>query len=56
MWDENYYAINVTERLGLEDSGGMLRMGAVRYNTVDEAERLRQALMKIGAGFESASN
>jgi cysteine desulfurase family protein (TIGR01976 family) len=47
-WDGNYYAINVTDRLGLEDSGGMVRVGAVHYNTLDEVERLRQALMTIG--------
>ncbi|HEY3313565.1 MAG TPA: cysteine desulfurase-like protein [Anaerolineales bacterium] len=46
-WDGNYYAINVTERLGLEDSGGMLRVGAVHYNTLDEVEKLRKALVKI---------
>ncbi len=47
VWDGNYYALNVSERLGVEDSGGMLRVGAVHYNTLDEVERLRQALVKI---------
>src|SRR6185437_15546704 len=28
-WDGNYYAINVTERLGVEESGGFLRVGFV---------------------------
>ena len=50
VWDGNYYAINVTERLGLEDSGGMVRVGAAHYNTLDEVERLKVALIKIGAG------
>lgn len=50
VWDGNYYAINVTERLGLEDSGGMVRVGAAHYNTVEEVEKLKGALMKIGAG------
>lgn len=49
VWDGNYYAINVTERLGLEDSGGMVRVGAAHYNTLDEVERLKGALMKISA-------
>jgi selenocysteine lyase/cysteine desulfurase len=49
VWDGNYYAINVTERLGLEDSGGMVRVGAAHYNTLDEVERLKGALMKIRA-------
>jgi cysteine desulfurase family protein (TIGR01976 family) len=47
VWDGNYYAINVTERLGLEDKGGMVRVGAVHYNTLEEVERLKAALMKI---------
>ena len=50
VWDGNYYAINVTERLGLEDSGGMVRVGATHYNTLEEVERLKEALMKISRG------
>jgi len=49
VWDGNYYAINVTERLGLEDSGGMVRVGAVHYNTLEEVEQLKVALLKINA-------
>ena len=29
VWDGNYYALAVTERLGLENSGGMVRVGPV---------------------------
>jgi len=47
VWDGNYYALNVTERLGLEDSGGMVRVGAVHYNTLDEIARLGDVLKKI---------
>ena len=47
VWDGNYYAINVTERLGLEDSGGMVRVGGTHYNTLEEVEMLRQALLRI---------
>lgn len=47
VWDGNYYAINVTERLGLEDSGGMVRVGATHYNTFEEVEKLKSALGKI---------
>ena len=50
VWDGNYYALNVTERLGIEESGGMVRVGAVHYNTVEEVERLKEALLKIAAG------
>jgi cysteine desulfurase family protein (TIGR01976 family) len=50
VWDGNYYALNVTERLGVEENGGMVRVGAVHYNTLDEVERLKDALLKIAAG------
>ena len=44
VWDGNYYALAVTERLGLEGKGGMVRIGAVHYNTVGEIKRLGAAL------------
>ena len=44
VWDGNYYALAVTTRLGLEDKGGMVRIGAVHYNTVEEIRRLGDAL------------
>jgi cysteine desulfurase family protein (TIGR01976 family) len=43
-WDGNFYAVGVTERLGLDRTGGLLRVGAVHYNTAEEIERLGQAL------------
>jgi cysteine desulfurase family protein (TIGR01976 family) len=45
-WDGNYYAINLTERLGVEKSGGMLRIGLAHYNTADEVDRLLAELKK----------
>jgi selenocysteine lyase/cysteine desulfurase len=47
VWDGNYYAINVTERLGLEESGGMVRVGPVHYNTLDEVKQLKETLWKL---------
>jgi selenocysteine lyase/cysteine desulfurase len=47
VWDGNYYALEVTTRLSLEDSGGMVRVGAVHYNTLDEVAQLGEALKKI---------
>lgn len=47
VWDGNYYALAVTERLGLEESGGMVRIGAVHYNTLEEITRLGKALEEI---------
>jgi cysteine desulfurase family protein (TIGR01976 family) len=47
VWNGNYYALSVTERLGVEDSGGMVRIGAAQYNTLEEIERLGEALEHI---------
>ncbi len=44
VWDGNYYALNLTERLGVEDSGGMVRIGCVHYNTADEIDELLDAV------------
>jgi len=43
-WDGNYYALNLTERLGVEQDGGMLRIGLAHYNTAAEVDRLLAAL------------
>jgi len=47
VWDGNYYALNVTTDLGLEGSGGMVRVGPVHYNTVKEVMRFAEALREI---------
>ena len=47
VWDGNYYALLVTESLGVEESGGMVRVGPVHYNTVGEIERFGKALGEI---------
>jgi len=49
VWDGNYYALAVTERLGVEASGGMVRVGGVHYNTLDEVARFGEALQKIAS-------
>src|SRR6195256_5213739 len=43
-WDGNYYALNLTEHLDVEKSGGFLRIGLVHYNTEEEVDRLLAAL------------
>ncbi len=47
VWDGNYYALEVTSRLGVEDSGGMVRVGAAHYNTIDEIDSFGKALVRI---------
>ncbi len=34
---------------GVETSGGMVRVGAAHYNTVDEVKRFGEALKKIAS-------
>jgi selenocysteine lyase/cysteine desulfurase len=46
VWHGNYYALQITERLGLEPDG-MVRIGLVHYNTVEEVDRLLQALNQL---------
>ncbi len=46
-WDGNYYALNLSERLGVEDSGGMLRIGLAHYNTAEEVDALLAALSEL---------
>jgi cysteine desulfurase family protein (TIGR01976 family) len=44
VWDGNYYALAVMERLGLEDSGGAVRAGFCHYHSVDDVDRVLEAL------------
>lgn len=44
VWHGNYYALAVTERLGVESSGGMVRVGLAHYNTKEEVDRFLEAL------------
>ena len=46
-WDGNYYALNLTEHLDVEKTGGFLRIGLVHYNTIEEVDRLLAALHEI---------
>ncbi|GHO94763.1 cysteine desulfurase-like protein [Reticulibacter mediterranei] len=47
VWDGNFYALSVTEQLGLEDHGGLVRVGLTHYNTYEEIEKLITALHKL---------
>ncbi len=51
VWNGNFYALAVTQRLGLEESGGLVRVGPVHYNTIEELERLGRVLWEI-AGMQ----
>jgi selenocysteine lyase/cysteine desulfurase len=48
-WDGNFYAMNLSARLGVEQKGGVLRIGLVHYNTMEEVERQLGALREFAA-------
>ena len=44
VWDGNYYAMELMQRLGLDEHGGAVRVGAVHYNTPAEIDRFLEAV------------
>ena len=46
VWDGNYYAVEVMERLGLGEAGAV-RAGFVHYNTAAEVDRLLDELARL---------
>ncbi len=47
VWDGNYYALELMERLGLEGHGGAVRVGAAHYNTPAEIDRFLEAIAAL---------
>ena len=48
VWHGNFYALPLTEALGLEPDG-LVRIGLLHYNTGEEVERLLVALGELGS-------
>lgn len=48
-WNGNFYALSLIEKLNLVDCGGMLRLGCVHYNTVEEVDRVLEVLSGLSA-------
>ena len=46
-WDGHFYAQALIERLGLLDTGGVLRLGLVHYNTLEEVDRVLDGIGAI---------
>ena len=46
-WDGDFYATGLIERLGKAESGGVLRLGLVHYNTAAEVDRTLDELDRI---------
>lgn len=47
-WHGNFYALSISERMGVEASGGFLRLGLVHYNTEEEIDRCLTVLDRVG--------
>ncbi len=48
-WDGDFYATGLVERIGLAESGGLIRLGLVHYNTEEEVDRTLGVLERIAA-------
>jgi cysteine desulfurase family protein (TIGR01976 family) len=46
-WDGDFYAWELVRALGLDEAGGLLRIGLVHYNTLEEVDRLVEALLEL---------
>ncbi|MBA3349977.1 MAG: cysteine desulfurase-like protein [Actinobacteria bacterium] len=47
VWDGNYYAQRLMERLDLEDSGGAVRIGFCHFNTPEEVDLILDELRRL---------
>ena len=47
VWDGDFYATGLIERLGKAEVGGVLRLGLVHYNTAAEVDRTLEALERL---------
>ena len=49
VWDGDFYATGLIERLGKAETGGVLRIGLVHYNTAEEVDRTLDAIASIAS-------
>jgi cysteine desulfurase family protein (TIGR01976 family) len=47
VWSGHFYAVEVIGRLGVEQAGGLIRIGLCHYSTIDEVDQLLAALGAI---------
>ena len=50
VWDGDFYATGLIERLGKTEIGGVLRLGLVHYNTGGEVDRTLEEIFRIAGG------
>ena len=55
VWDGDFYATGLIERLGLAETGGVVRIGLTHYNTVAEVDRLVEALARVATAARPTS-
>jgi cysteine desulfurase family protein (TIGR01976 family) len=46
-WDGDFYATGLIKRLGLAESGGVVRIGLTHYNTVEEVDRVLESIARV---------
>jgi cysteine desulfurase family protein (TIGR01976 family) len=47
VWDGNFYAKGLCQQLGVLDKGGIIRVGCMHYNTIDELARFFTVLDEL---------
>ncbi|AOT06557.1 cysteine desulfurase-like protein [Pseudoalteromonas luteoviolacea] len=47
VWDGNFYAQGLCEQLGVMDKGGVVRIGCMHYNTIEELDRLFELFSEL---------
>ncbi|EOU2461471.1 cysteine desulfurase-like protein [Vibrio navarrensis] len=47
VWNGHFYALGLVRQLGLEENGGVIRIGCMHYNTVEEIDLLFNVLESI---------
>ena len=47
VWDGNYYALELMQRLGIDDACGAVRVGAVHYNTIKEIDAFLEGVASV---------
>lgn len=52
VWHGHYYAVAIMERLGVLESGGLVRIGFTHYNTNEELDRLITTLRELSAAAQ----
>lgn len=54
VWDGDFYATGLVERLGRAEHGGIVRIGLTHYNTAAEVDRLLEVLAGVAASARFA--